>query len=180
MLFTAIHIYSQKNVTLIFRNGDSLKVISNLTSGTTKIKYKLNEDSKKNTVDSRKVKKAVEHHKSENIIYTFKIKLGHTIPVLLKQVAAGKMYLYKLDFTREVNNRSFFLSEYYVCKNDNDVVTTFNANGIFIENGFRKKSREVFKDCPSLLKKINNKVWKMKDIPKIVNFYNQNCGMIEK
>ncbi|MDD7914533.1 hypothetical protein [Polaribacter ponticola] len=54
------------------------------------------------------------------------------------------MYLYKIDFTRNSNfgggmSMSSNHSEYYVCKNDKDVVTTFNASGLFIEDGFRKK-----------------------------------------
>ena len=86
-----------------------------------------------------------------------------------------------MDFTRNSSfggemSVSSNHSEYYVCKNDGDVVTTFNASGIFIENGFRKKSREFFKDCPELVSKINDKTWKMKDIPKIVLYYNKECS----
>ena len=71
-------------------------------------------------------------------------------------------------------------SEYYICKEDKDVVITFNASGIFIENSFRKKSKIIFKDCPALLKKILDKTWKMKNIPEIVEYYNNQCTYIEE
>jgi hypothetical protein len=154
-LFIGINFYGQKDITLFFRNGDSLKVISYLTSGNTKIKYRESEDSKKITVDYRKVEKAVKHNMSFDVIYKYKIKQGCATPVLLEEIASGKMCLYKIDFTRNSNfgaagSMSSDHSEYYICKEDNSVVTTFNASGIFIENGFRKKSREAFEDCPKL------------------------------
>ena len=180
ILFISINIYGQKNVTLFFRNGDSLKVISHLNSGDTRINYKVNEGSKKIKVDYKKIKKAVKYYKSFKTTYTFKIKQNYSIPVLLEQVTSGKIYLYKLDFTRNSNLGGMTMSsnnsEYYVCKDDEDVVTRFNASGIFIENGFRKKSNIVFKDCPYIIEKINNKMWKMKDIPKIVDYYNKECN----
>ena len=180
ILFMGVHLYGQKNVTLFFRNGDSLKVISYLSSGMTTIKYRTSEDSKKIRVSYRKVKKAVRHFTSSDITYTYKIKKGHTTPILLEQVTSGKMYLYKFNFTRNSSSgggmsMSSDHSEYYVCKDDSDVVTTFNASGVFIENGFRKKSVMIFKDCPELVKKIANKTWKMKDIPAIVDYYNVKC-----
>jgi hypothetical protein len=100
-------------------------------------------------------------------------------------VYSGEVSLYKMDFTRNSNfgggmTMSSNHSEYYVSKNGSDVVTTFNASGIFIENGFRKKSRVFFKDCPELVKMINDKTWKMKDIPKIVLYYNSECSKKEQ
>ena len=47
ILFTGVYMHAQKNVTLFFRNGDSLKVISYVSSGMTTIKYRISEDSKK-------------------------------------------------------------------------------------------------------------------------------------
>jgi hypothetical protein len=110
------------------------------------------------------------------------IKQGFVTPVLLEQVAFGKIYLYKFDFTRNSNlgngmSMSSNQTEYYVCLNDDDVVTTFNASGIFIESSFRKKSRILFKDCPTVIKKIKNKIWKMENIPKIVDYYNKKCAL---
>ena len=174
--------YGQKNVTLFFRNGDSLKVISYVSAGMTTIKYRTSEDAKKIKVSYRKVKKAVIHFASSNVTYAYKIKKGHTTPILLEQVASGKMYLYQSSFTRNSSfgggmSMSSDHSEYYVCKEDSDVVTTFNASGLFIENGFRKKSKVIFKDCPELVKRIANKTWKMKDIPTIVNYYNVACDL---
>ncbi len=180
LFILSLNIYCQKDVTLFFRNGDSLKVISHLYSGMAKIKYRVSEDSKKIKIDYRKVKKAVKYYTSNSVTYTYKIKKNHATPVLLEQVSKGKIYLYKLDFTRNSNfgggmSMSSNHSEYYVCKGDDDIVTTFNASGIFIENSFRKKSEKIFNDCPVLVKKIKDKILKMANIPEIVTFYNEKC-----
>lgn len=181
IVFFGINSFGQKNVTLYFRNGDTLKVISYLNAGDSRIKYRENKKSKKTTVDYIKIEKAIQHYSDFDRTYVFKIKHGYKIPVILEQVYIGKASLYKMDFTRNSSfsggmTMSSNHSEYYVCKNDADVVTTFNASGIFIENGFRKKSRKFFKDCPEIVKKINDKTWKMKNIPDIVRFYDTNCN----
>ena len=85
-LFIVVNLYSQQNVTLYFRNGDSIKVISHITAGNSKIRYRKNKDGKKITVDYKKIKKATQHYKTHNAFYTFKIKQGHTVPVLLQLV----------------------------------------------------------------------------------------------
>ena len=144
------------------------------------IKYRINEDSKKNKIDYRKVKKAVRHFKSGSTTYTYKIKKGHVTPILLKQVASGKMFLHKFDCTKSSSSgngmsTSSNHSEYYVCRDDKDVVTTFNASEIFTKNSFRKKSQTVFKDCPVLVQKRKEKTWEMIDIPKIIKYYNNEC-----
>ena len=69
--------HAQKNVTLFFRNGDSLKVISYVSSGMKTIKYRISEDSKKIKVDYKKVKKVVRYFKSDSTTYTYKIKKGY-------------------------------------------------------------------------------------------------------
>ena len=177
----SFNFYSQENTTLYFRNGASQKVIAYLRAGSPRVTYRENEDAKRITVDYKKVEKAVQHYDDFDRTFVFKIKNGYTIPILLELSYVGKAYLYKMDFSRSSSfaggmTMTSDLSEYYVCKNDADVVTTFNASGIFIENGFRKKSREFFKDCPELVKKINDKTWQMKDIPEIVRYYDTDCN----
>jgi hypothetical protein len=179
-VFITNTIFSQKNVTLYFRNGDTLKVISHLNSGNSKIKYRENEDSKKITVNYKKITKAVQHYSNFNKTFVYKIKDGHQTPIILEQILTGKIHLFKMGFTRNSNfgggmSMSSDHTEYYVSIDGSDIVTTFNASGLFIENGFRKKSRTIFNDCPEIIKNINNKTWKMKDIPQIVLFYNNEC-----
>ena len=40
---------------------------------------------------------------------------------------------------------------------------------------FRKKMREFFADCPVLVEKINNKVYKRNQIEEIIEYYKVNC-----
>ena len=68
----------KKNVTLFFINGDSVKIISYVSSGMKIVKYRINEDSKKIKVNYRKVKKAVRHFKSRSTTYTYKKRTRYT------------------------------------------------------------------------------------------------------
>ena len=56
----------------------------------------------------------------------------------------------------------------------------FNPNSRFDYNTksrkILKKALNSFKDCPALIKKIENKDFKKKGILKIVKYYNANCG----
>jgi hypothetical protein len=176
-----LNILGQKNVTLYFRNGDSLKVISHINSGNSKIRYREKQKAKRITINYRKVLKAVQHYSGFNRTYVFKKKEGYEVPVILEQVYSGEVDLFKMDFTRNSNfgngmTMSSNETEYYVSKKNSNIVTTFNASGLFIENGFRKKSTEFFKDCPEVVNKINDKIWKMKDIPEIVRYYDTECN----
>lgn len=56
---------------------------------------------------------------------------------------------------------------------DDDVPVEFNYAEL---TSFKKRAMEFFNDCPSLLNKIENKVYTKKDLETIVNFYNDNCA----
>jgi len=45
-----------------------------------------------------------------------------------------------------------------------------------IKMGFKKKAVTFFKDCPYLVDIIKNKEWKYRDMPNIVEYYNEMCS----
>jgi len=61
---------------------------------------------------------------------------------------------------------SYSRTIYFVEKNNRLIRTGSRLN---------KKPLELFKDCPKLIEKLDNKEIKKKEIKKIVNFYNSNC-----
>lgn len=42
--------------------------------------------------------------------------------------------------------------------------------------GFKKRAIEYFKDCPSLVNRIENKTLEKKDLEAVVRYYNDNCA----
>ncbi|OBX22932.1 hypothetical protein BAA08_06550 [Bizionia sp. APA-3] len=45
-----------------------------------------------------------------------------------------------------------------------------------VMSGFKKKAKEYFQDCPSLVNKIETKIFKSDDLEAILNYYNANCA----
>lgn len=67
------------------------------------------------------------------------------------------------------------------------VSMTYNVEKYILQKGneelkrpkaltFRKDMKEYFSDCPELSTKIDDKIYKKKDLESIVGFYNSNCG----
>jgi hypothetical protein len=49
-------------------------------------------------------------------------------------------------------------------------------NHVSLFKGFKKRASEYFKDCPSLITKLEGRDLKKSDLKEIVEFYNANCG----
>lgn len=169
---------SQEKASLILRNGDTLNGYSYARETLQSIKFQKEKDSKKVKYNYKQVKRVL----FRNQIFDYKVIEGiRSTPRLYKLMKPGKVSLYRFDFTRTSNFNNFSMSnevvEYSVCKNYSDLVTVFNASGLGIERSFRKKAAKFFKDCPELVEKIKSKTWRMKNIPEIVDYYNNNCSM---
>ena len=132
------------------------------------IKYKEKEESDVELYDHMNIDG---YNITENGIvkYLYK-KTENGFPQIMQLVRVGKINLYSI----KVSNR--------------DIITGIRVNYSFIyfiekENvttrvgkKLSKSDLELFNDCPSLIKKIKKKEFKKKDVYKIVNFYDMNCG----
>lgn len=170
-------IFSQEKTTIVLRNGDTLQGYSYIKENMRQIKFQKEIKGKKTKYGYKAVKKIL----FRNNIYEFKVREGGIYtPKLYKLQIKGKVNLYRFDFIRTSRFETFTMEgsevEYSVCKNNSDVVTVFSANGIGIERSFRKKAISFFDDCPEVIEKIKNKIWKMNDLPQIVSYYNNQCS----
>ncbi len=74
-----------------------------------------------------------------------------------------------------IANGSKSSNNYYVSKSNTEEVFNLGDGTPFTKN-FKKAASNYFKDCPTLFHLIKNNEYKIKDIVKIVEFYNENCN----
>ncbi|WP_338360209.1 hypothetical protein [Yeosuana marina] len=101
--------------------------------------------------------------------YRYK-KTENGFPQIMQIVRVGKINLYSI----KVANRDIMTgirvnyNFIYFIEKDN-VITRVGKK-------LSKSDLELFKDCPSLIKKIKKKEFKKNDVYQIVNFYDMNCS----
>ena len=84
----------------------------------------------------------------------------------------GKVKLVKRKVKIMSNNMISEFNEYLFVK-DNGKATVFSKLEL---KSFKKRASEFFKDCPSLVKKINKKTFGRRDLIEIAQYYNANCA----
>ena len=73
---------------------------------------------------------------------------------------------------------SYNINNFYVRKEGQKEATHLGSNQLFSKN-FKKAASAYFKDCPSLVKKIQSRTFKKRDLEKIVKYYNNKCTQKE-
>ncbi|MDY7394176.1 hypothetical protein UMM65_02905 [Aureibaculum sp. 2210JD6-5] len=170
---------SNKGATLYFRNGTDIKGFAIITNKQ-KIKFRKELNSKNivytnKEIDSIRIK--VNKWPGYEInTYHYKTFGKKNKPILLKPITYGKVTLYlhkSLDRHSGVYNNK----NYYVSKENMDSVTHLGRIGplkLFDKN-IINEAIEYFKDCPELVKKIQAREYKKRDIVEIVEYYNEHC-----
>lgn len=102
--------------------------------------------------------------KSENITLKF-IRISERNGVLMKVLKEGKCNLYVHEFE---------YLHYYVLRKNEQIATPIYLKQI-ISNNFKKTALEYFKDCKKVTDKIKKKKFWKKNIPEMVDYYNNNC-----
>ncbi|MBJ2174550.1 hypothetical protein JBL43_09895 [Aureibaculum sp. A20] len=177
---------AQKNVAKLYFNDGTEKTGLAKITYKNEIKFREENGGKKEIYNSDGIK-CIEifniYEKPRKKTYCYK-KINENNPILLRQVINGKLSLYVLDTTTHGSmagpNGSVFMtgnssSSYYVCKGDDEIVTHLGDRGNLFSKNFIKAASEYFKDCPELVKKIEDKAYKKRDIEEVVNFYNKDC-----
>ena len=184
--------------TLYFRNGEIKKGLTKIISSR-KVKFRYHKKSAKEIYDYKVLKKIEILEKGDVIPKTYMFKLikpknsHYSQPALMEPIVTGKMNLYmrttvtnglmmpigygKFGGIGGTMTMKTEFDNYYVCKDDSDIVIKLATIGraLFHKN-FIKSASEYFKDCPILVDKIKNKTFKKRDIKRIVRFYNSNCN----
>lgn len=178
---------------LYLRNGDTIHGLAKITDFG-KIKFRYNKKSTKKKYDGKTLKKFEIYEKDTYQLVTYCYKLVQnkrffSNSVLMKLVTEGKINLYTMTstvtapigfgsaggmgFGMNIISNSF--DHYYVCRGNSDFVIELATVGSFFGKNFIKAASEYFSDCPDLVKKIENKVYKKRDIEEIIRFYNAKC-----
>ncbi len=180
----SIHLNAQQvKTTLYFKDGTVKSGYGKLANGD-KVKFK-----------KEKKEKAVKYHFS--LLKEVQFDLGNILtyvylnvkniekPKVLKRIVDGKISLYTLatgGYAPASNAGGgfggvymYYINDFYVKKATSKSVTHLGSDQLFSKN-FKKAASVFFKDCPSLVEKIQNEELKKRDIKEIVEYYNENCN----
>jgi hypothetical protein len=192
ILFLSLNNYSQYfEAEIHFLDGTSKKGIAQINILSDKIIYKNNETSKKEKYNHENISKLI--LKKDAVSYSFRYKktLGRRAPKLLQTIIeSNNLSLFALvtesNFLSsygilgalastmvDVNKNNY---EYYIVKNNAPKAIFFGNT----ESTSRKRLREIIKkrlkECLKIVRKAENKEFKVTDIPRIVDLYNKNCS----
>ena len=73
---------------------------------------------------------------------------------------------------REINFPRF---SYYVGIGESDQVEHLYTKGLPFAKSFKKSINKYFKNCPSLIEKVENNEFSNEELWEVLDFYNQNC-----
>lgn len=183
---TPLHAQKTKAV-LTFKDG-SIKTGLGKIAGKN-IKFRTRKKAKAVKYPMTSLQQAKIYYQTEVTTYvSVKVK-GREAPSVLEQVATGKVDLY-LKLTQGYNpsyvnngfgtNGNFMggyiysINDFYVKKEGETEAFHLGSNQLFTKN-FKKAASDFFKDCPELVKKIQDRSLKKRDLIEIVEFYNNQC-----
>jgi hypothetical protein len=150
------------------------------------INYKSDKKSKKEEIYAEKIERILIIDKKQNInIYEFHLTItkgvvGNNENMRLLQVLLeGKVNLYGTS-TSFTYNTGFGISghdssTYFIKRKEEDKPVFFIAFGYIVKQNFKDFVNEYFKDCGTLIDKVEKKEFKEKHYTEIVEFYNNNC-----
>ena len=136
------------------------------------IKFKATKDSKSTFYDYNKIS----GFDTDGKKYRYIKNQDGFPPKLFKEVIKGKISLYSKEVYNPgvpngfggvgMNMGGTSATIYYILIED---------KLIRVGTRIKKKHLEILKNCPSLIENIKNKVFKKRDVFKIINYYNNNC-----
>jgi len=181
------NLYGQdQEATLFFNDGTSLEGYASIKDNWI-IKFRLTLDDKPDEWKDIMVKGVTFHGFDTEVKYEYQyVKADKSFPLLLVVLEEGNVNLYKTgDYYTTVreelhpnddrfggyvdrvykNNKVKF----YIKKPNEDLIIKFN-NGFYY-----KKAKQYFKDCPSLVEKIENSKFNKSKILEFIYYYNDLC-----
>ena len=188
LVFSFFSIGQKTKGTLVFKNGDTKEGLVKL-SGSQEVKFRKNKKEKAVKFDFEKLDYAQIYFGKESHIYKNVLVSGKDSPMVLEEIVKGRVSLYNLfsqgysvgfapmgagGAPMPTGGNFYSINNLYVLKESETNATHLGSNQLFTKN-FKAAASEFFKDCPTLVDKIQNKEFKKKEIKAIVEFYNSHC-----
>ncbi|MCF6280406.1 MAG: hypothetical protein L3J14_08675 [Flavobacteriaceae bacterium] len=173
LLITLSSFGQKQEATLFFKNGAILEGFAHFGSFNSKISYKKTKESNKLYFDTNTIDRIIVHEKKEDIEYQYKRIKGRKNYRFYRPTLKGKVTLF-VTTTKPVDPSQVPVTYFYASKGVNGELEKIGST-LWYSN-FKKSASKYFKDCPKLVKKIESKKFRRRDIEDIVNFYNKNCG----
>ncbi len=184
-----MHVQAQKSkAVLTFKDG-TVKTGLGKLSNNGKIKFRTNKGEKAVKYDFS----LLDQVKISGKTYVYVNVIGIENPRVLERVLVGKVYLYQTQSQGYMpyggapgggfggtggvgfsGGYSYNINNFYVRRTEEDRATHLGSNQLFSKN-FKEAASNYFKDCPELVQKIQNKIFKKRDLRDIVQFYNTEC-----
>lgn len=187
---TPLHAQKSKAV-LTFKDGTVKKGFGVLVSGN-RVKFRAKRKSKPIKYHFKNLETVTITRKDDSRTYAFIRVQNKNKPRVLEVKVAGNLSLYELSQTHYSGGHiggaggaggfgggftpvyTYNINNFYVRKEGQKEATHLGSNQLFSKN-FKKAASAYFKDCPSLVKKIQSRTFKKRDLKKIVTYYNNKC-----
>lgn len=194
-LFSITIGYSQYDWTkgeLILKNGDTLRGLINLPmisknlivmNGKEKVKYRIDKKSKKQKYGEDQVQKIIFNISDTEIAYYEYIQISKNKKGIFKIICSGKANLYgrKVSMTSSSSTgyngivgttQTYSLNEFYITRKNEETASPLIT--VRISYSFKKRAMEYFSDCPKVVYKLEQKIYKKESIKEVIDEYN-NC-----
>lgn len=186
LFIMSVGLFAQRtSARLTFKDGTELRGLAKLTTDN-KVKFRKARKEKKTWYSlSEDLEKVMLLQEGYWVTYVFRTVKDKTMGRVLRKVVAGEVSLYSKTTSGAIMGPgdpgmvpmmlNYDVDNYYVQRKGETAVTHLGSNQIFTKN-FKKAASDYFKDCQMLVKKIQNKEFKKRDLEEIVEYYNTACN----
>jgi len=177
--------------TLIFKDGTKMEGYGKRIIGD-RIKFKTDKKARTRKYHFSELEKAII---LDGDYYSTYVYLGVKQDnfKVFKELAVGKVNLYLLETSGYsgpmyvggagntggwVGGQGYQIKNLFVQRYGQNELIHLGSNQLFTKN-FKKAATAFFKDCPELAKKIQDKTYRKSDIKNVVEFYNNQCELVD-
>lgn len=146
----------EKKIFYSFEEVDTLKVYHDFNP-TTYVLVKVQEKEKPKVLEMAR--------NGKNVTYFRDVQQGYSAPVSIPMAGGGMM---------TTGGGFYTLSSSYVRK-ANQGEAVYLGSSSWLSKNFRKAAMDFFSDCSKLVKKIEGREFKKRDLKEIIEFYNGEC-----
>tara|TARA_R110000744_G_scaffold361377_3_gene469116 strand:+ start:93 stop:665 length:573 start_codon:yes stop_codon:yes gene_type:complete len=184
--------FSQKTkAELIFKDGTLMKGLGEPTN-VNNIRFRKERKAKKEFYSFEEVDTLKVYYDFNPTIFVIvKIK-DKTVPKVLEVAHSGKNVTYFRDIEQgysaptrtPTGGGGFFMSgggayntTYSYLRKTDEKEAVYLGSSNWMTKNFKKGASDFFSDCPLLVKKIQNRDFRKKDLKEIILFYNTECDL---